>query len=612
VQAPNRAVVTPLAPVRRTRIDWFLAVPLIGPLLLFFAGSADFLFDSPGLVDTFGMVGRFWHYTDHNPLFEEYKNSRLPWILPGFVLHHLFDEVTASYILHLTVLLGSSAAVYLIMRDTLHDRPVAAITAAAWSSYTWIHENGGWNYHVRAASAYYLCALWMVARSTTAAHRRRWLIGAGAFLVSAIHTHIVFAGFVPVAALTYFPALKSGIRNGWRDLATAAGYVAAGAVGTTVLLGAIDVATGGSWLFFSPQIEYTLFFAREGNRWLIEPAAWMRGSLHLVIPCVVLLGGLLWLTTTWFKRLPPGVVSQFRYILVLQGILAFCVMAYFQFVGRQTMFDYPYVTVPLFCHIFPMLGALLWPSTHLGDRLGFWVAVVAALVIVAPLLLLLPSWLPAHAPAIRHALHLPDTPFVMAPFLMGIAALLLCSIWSSGRIGVFSIAYAFLNAWLAITPSLYGIETGGINRDVLVVFRSLDRFATALDPSLFAIRYWGEPGIVQSVHGPINLADVFSSFRAVRRRNLVTAAYDRPGIRADELTQQDLYSASCLGVLSTPEVHADLVRRISHRFADIGQPLRPVGHHEARSTSISIALTVLTTRPANDPRPGLLPCPPMP
>src|SRR5262245_54559290 len=58
----------PATRVRRDRFDIFLTVPVIGPVLLLLAGNADFMFDPPGWIDAFGMVGRFWHYADQNPL----------------------------------------------------------------------------------------------------------------------------------------------------------------------------------------------------------------------------------------------------------------------------------------------------------------------------------------------------------------------------------------------------------------------------------------------------------------------------------------------------------------------------------------------------------------
>ena len=606
------------------RRDWYLAVPVIAPALLLLAGNADFMFDDPGWIDTFGMLGRFWHYAEQNPLFEQYQGSRLPWILPGFVLHQLVDEVTASYILHTTVLVASGMAVYLLLRDTLGGRAPAAIVAVAWSSCTWIHGNGGWNYHVVGAVTYYLWALWMLARAALSARPGPWLAGSGAALAGAIHAHAVFAAFVPIAALLYLPALDAGGRLALRRLGAAAGYAAAGGLGATAALAAVNAAVGGRWLFFLPQLEYMLYVRSQGNRWVQEPAVWIPEARHLVIPGLVLLGALLWLAHASLARgsrrnrdgaaLEAGrdpVSKQFAWILAWQGVLASGLMAYFQFISRQTALDLPYMAVPLYGHVFPMLGTLLWPTPRSRRELGLTLAATAA--IVAPLLLWLPTRLFDDAAAVVRAAHLPDAPAIGAPLAVGLAGLLLaCLVRGWARIATFAVWYGLLNAWLAAAPNAYGIGTPGVNRDITIVLRSLDGYAAALDPSLFAIRFWGEPELVQGGNRHVQLADVFKAFMATRRRSLVTAAYDRPGIRADDLTPEDLYSSSCLGVLSSGASHPDVVARAMRRFDEIGVPLRPVGRHDAHSGPIRVALTVLTTRPQDDPRPGLLPCPPSP
>ena len=580
-------------------------VPVVGPALLLAAGSTNFMFDGPGWIDAFGMVGRFWHYTSHNPLFEEYQWSRLPWILPGFVLHHLFDAVTASYILHTTNLIAASLAVYLILRDTLQDRLIAAVIGAAWSSYTWVHGSGGWNYHVAAASTYYLWGLWLLVRSTTAARRGFWLLGSGAMLVSAVHTHIVFAGFIPIAALLLVPASHP---RGWASWCQAAGYVFAGAVSATLLLGAVNAATGGSWFFFLPQVEYTLDFVGRGNRWLLAPATWMPTASYLVIPTLALVAAVPWLANVWRGYAVETVESRFALVLVVQGFLAFGLMVYLQFGGGQTALDHPHFAFPLYCHTFPMIGALLWSSRR-TDRNSGLVFAGALACTIAGLLLLLPSQLARHPPAFANALHL-RAPIVLAPFLLGVAALPLGLLPRRARLTAFAIVFGLLNAGQA-SAAVYRIGDGGINRDMLVVFRSLDRFMTAVDPSLFSIRYWGEPGIVAGRDGPTNMADVFRSFLAIRRRSLITVAYDRPDTRADELTVADLYGATCLGVLSVPEAHQALVDRLTRRFSELGIQWHPLGHHRADSGSFSIELTVLSAQPDN-PQPGAVPCAPAP
>jgi hypothetical protein len=559
------------------------------------AGNMDFMFDPPGLVDSFGLLGRFWHWAEQNPLFEEYKNSRLPWILPGFVLHRLFETVTASYILHATALLGSSIALYLVVRDTLKDKPAAAVAAAAWSCYTWLHGDGGWNYQTLAACTCYLLSMWMFARSSLSqTPARMWAFAGGAALACAIHTHLVFAGFVPVVALLYAVRLSGQSSRRGPRLASAALHGLLGGVSVTAVLAAINAATGGPWLFFLPQIEFAVTLT-SGNRWLVAPRAWIPvAGHHLVIPCLIVAGGVIWAVARRFQGTrDDSLPAQFASILVYQGFAGFGLMAYLEFVARQTVLNPSHGAFPLYSHVFLMLGALLWRADR-GHRWSAPAVLASALVIVMPLLLLLPWTLQRWTAYAAQFFRLEPSQFLLLPLIVGVIGLgLACRLEGARRFVCFALFFGLLNAWLAISQTSYGIATRGINRDTLRVIRSLDRYASSLDPTLFAIRFWREPEMAPGPYEPINLSWVYESFLSTRRRSLVTAAFDRKDIRAEELTRDDLSTERCLGVLSSTSVHPEVVRRIKRRFDALGLPLAEVGRHDTSSGPISVALTVL-------------------
>jgi hypothetical protein len=498
------------------------------------------------------------------------------------------------------------------LRDALHDRCTAAVTSAAWSCYTWIHGDGGWDYHILAACAYYLLSTWMIVKSAIApaARARAWAMGAGAAMACAVHTHLVFAAFVPIAAVLRAVTLSGEIRSRIRSAAAAAGWALAGGVAVTGLFAAVNAATGGRWLFFVPQIEYTLLLS-GGNRWTREPAVWIPTASHLVIPCLIVVAGVLWGVSRVWRTRDDSRDARFAAILVLQGFLVAGLMAYLQFIAHQTVLDPSYASYPLYCHVFMMLGALLWHPQRGGTWLGV-VAVGAPVVIVAPLLFLLPSRLPVYVESLVQLLRLPPSLVLLPAFAVGgLVLLMLCGLRGPYRAAVFAVSFGLLNAWVTFSQTAYGIHTPGVNRDVLVVIRSLDRYTSVLDPSLFAIRFWREPGVVPGPLQPVNLHDLFDSFLSTRRRSLVTAAYDRPNITAEELTTDDLYTERCLGVLSSRGVHPGVVDRIKRRFVALGVPVTEVGRHEAVSGPIAVALTVLALprdefRGATD----VAPCPP--
>jgi hypothetical protein len=144
-------------------VDRFLLVPLLTPIVLVAAGNDAFGFDPPGYLDSFMYLGYFWHYPEHLPLLDDYyKISRLAWILPGYVMHAIGGVIAGSILLAYATLTAGAVALYLLVRDALHDRTSAAVVAIAWACCTWVHGVGGWNYHMLAAADYYLLACWLI------------------------------------------------------------------------------------------------------------------------------------------------------------------------------------------------------------------------------------------------------------------------------------------------------------------------------------------------------------------------------------------------------------------------------------------------------------------
>jgi osmotically-inducible protein OsmY len=576
------------------RVDWYVLVPLLGPVLLWILGGRDFLIDPPGYVDTFGMLGRFWHYAEQNPSFEEYKTSRLPLILPGFVLHRLFEPLAAEQILHLTTLVASSMGLYFLLRDSLKDRTAAGVTSAAWSCYTWIHGDGGWNYQVGAASAYHIWGLWALARSVTAPvpRVRGWALAAGALLACAVHTHLIIAGFVPIAVLLYAAAPADSLRAAIERARRGIVWALVGGVGVTGLLALINVAVGGRWMFFMPQFEEMLSRS-TGNPWFRKAALWISSAGNLIVPSLILAAGVLWLFTALRRHVRGEQPTRFAAVFVCQGLMAFALMLSLQFVAQQPALDPSFFAYPLYTQVFPVLGVVL-ASSQPNARPSLWLAAAAALVIVVPLLLLFPVAMPTYVARFDAWLGVASSVTQLVPLTIGGVAVLAMA-WQGhrARIATFAVVYGVLNAWVCVYPNQYGLRTSGINRDTLAVITSLDRYTARLDPSLFGVRYWRERAVVQGPHGPFDLYSVADGFLSTRRRSLLTVAYDRQQIPMEQLELGDLYSQRCLGVLSEKDKHGEVVTRMTRHFEGLGFPLTEIGRHETASGPISVALTVL-------------------
>src|SRR4051812_42007072 len=223
------------------RGDGLVLLPLLITAVLLGVGNEDFGFDPAGWLDSFMHLGYFWHYPEHLPgLDHDYKASRLPWILPGYAVHWLGDPGAASVVLVFATLAGGGVATYLLLRELTRQRTAAAVSAVAWTSCTWAHGIGGWNYQVLAATDYFLLASWLAFRAAESGAPWTAVLSGICWAASA-HAHIQFATFLPLLCLTWWSGLPDEARF-WRRVAIDGASALAGAIGITVALGAVNAA----------------------------------------------------------------------------------------------------------------------------------------------------------------------------------------------------------------------------------------------------------------------------------------------------------------------------------------------------------------------------------
>src|SRR4051812_17490785 len=406
---PLTAVPVQPAVAARPR-DRLVFLPLVIAAILFGAGNEDFGFDPAGWLDSFMHLGYFWHYPAHlSGLDHDYKASRLPWILPGYVVHWLGDPAAASVVLGLSTLSAGGIALYLLVRDLTRDRAAAAVIAAAWTSCTWAHGIGGWNYQVLAATDYFLFATWLA--FTAATTGAAWsAILTGVCLAAAGHTHLQFATFLPLLVLTYWSGLPGGTR---RRVMRDGLLGAAGAIGITVVLAAINAGTGGDWLFFMPQLVRAQALMRQ-DIWWVEARTWVPTATYMILPIVFMVGGLAVLRRTGVAERPWA-----EPVLVFQAWLAFGIMCYTQFVRQKGTLDQSFLAFPVYAYPFPCLAVLL--ATGGNARRPARVIGACVIAIVAPLLLLMPSALPRLMTNAAGMFGATGTAPVVAPFAFALA-----------------------------------------------------------------------------------------------------------------------------------------------------------------------------------------------
>jgi hypothetical protein len=562
------------------RFDSFLLLPPLICAALLLAGNENFGFDPAGMLDPFMYFGYFWHYPDHAPrLTFDYKASRLPWIVPGYVAHAIASPTVASYLLVFATLSAGGAALYLIVRDITRNRAAAAVIGAAWTSCSWVHGIGGWNYHMLAAADYFLVANWLTIR--TARTHSTWSgVMTGVFAAAAIHTHLLFASLMPLAGVIYWwgPEARASKRDLTNDIARGL----AGALGVTFLLAIVNVTTGGDWLFFMPQLLRARQLLRHDNWWL-EAREWMPRATYLIVPAAFMIA-----SAVTFLR--PGRPRAARAV-VLQSWAACGIMCVAQFGRQQAVLDHGYLAFPLYIYAFICGGVLLaWPNP--GLRNAHAVAMAGAMV--APLLLLMPGKLPA-VMSLGAAVSLPgmaDVP-VLPPLAFAAAgSFAMLAAPAPARSWIFAAWFAVLNAWIAPQPDAYGIRTPGYQRQMLELFRQADGLTAAFDPNLDGIKYWFGDERVSTRGGEVRLEFVFDSYVSTRGWQANLLGEDRhPPL--EELTLLDLERARCVALLTSPKTSEETEVRFLEHFAALGRPLRRVTARHLSERDLSFDIVIL-------------------
>lgn len=386
--APDLAQQQPRESVWRARRE--LLVPFAAmafvPLAFVIATRGNWLLDFGG-EDGWIYIKYFMVWGAPHPdlrLFMDtnYKASRVPWILPGYLAYQLFGPLLATYLLHPAVLLGSAFCIWLGVRRLFGDG-AAIITTLVALAYPGFQSSGityFWNYHGQAAVGYYLLAMLAVILATTSRYPVRWYALAGAALVATVGTgitHVVLLPAFGVFVLAVQPKL------GVRPLAmTLLGCTVGAALGV-VGFGLANVLVGGPFLFFWSQItatrEYSdtsqLPFASWFLSWF-KAARWTGFPPALAVISIVALVPLLrWRALGQQRRLVIG--------CLLQHLVAWAVLILLEDRGQliQVAFHYHLIMGPA---VFA-LAALVWVGLRLDRRALSGVTVgILAVGLVAP------------------------------------------------------------------------------------------------------------------------------------------------------------------------------------------------------------------------------------
>src|SRR5215831_18974999 len=112
----------------RQRLDTNPIILVLAVAVMTAIACQNWFFDPLGNTDAFKYVGMFLDFNHIDPAIYDYKTSRLPWILPGFVSYHAFGPVVGHYVLQMVFLSAAALFLYFGIRIAF-GRDIALLTA---------------------------------------------------------------------------------------------------------------------------------------------------------------------------------------------------------------------------------------------------------------------------------------------------------------------------------------------------------------------------------------------------------------------------------------------------------------------------------------------------
>jgi hypothetical protein len=387
----------PAAPESRT----FTAAAWL--LLLVFPWALYLVNDSWAYNHNFSIAGFFTGYFLYWPDFlrefpQAYQGSRLLWIIPGWLAHHLFTPYWANLALRAFVIYGTAVPAWFTLRRLGAGVGGATASTLLLISNPYFLQAAGWDYVNGSGIVYIAWSLFLLAAAAQSPRRNGWLAAAGAAMIATVWSYLLVAFFAPVYAWFYLRL------RGWpRPLPALReiGWLLLGGGTLTVCLGLINLAVGGRFLFFLLQFQASKPLINGTGNAYVMPQVWLPESPWLIVPCLSLLAGTLLALPSVLKRWGFDRRAEAAGVAML---LAFAVMAGVELTGTWPVLHYAFATHASYLLPFAALPLGLVLDRHLirfPPREQFGILCLTALVLLA---MYFTPWVPLlrHGPLLNH------------------------------------------------------------------------------------------------------------------------------------------------------------------------------------------------------------------
>jgi hypothetical protein len=368
----------------------FFAILLASPVLIFLL-NRDWTFQGFGDYDAFLYFGHFIHFPHYQKLLPSYAGERLPWVLPGYALVHLFTPVYGTLALHFLAYYVSVFSLYTIVRS-FSGPDAAFLTALTLGFHPYFLAANGTDYVPGGCIAYCLLTFALLVRSAFATGQRRWvyLFAAGLSWAAVIYTYLFWVVFTPACFAMFHAAEESHGADQknrtarWRGMALSAGVFTAGAL--TLTLGLMTfhylIFGAGGLAFQRLSIDTVRFLSqmRENSwasksfsvtyaDWLVFPGMVAVLSLWLLIP-----GARRWL----------GLRAGTHTLLLMY--LYFAVVMVVMTIRMTRLLEFDYFASFLLPGAFIVLGVSLFDFPIPSTKPWIWLVVaIMCAISIAPL-----------------------------------------------------------------------------------------------------------------------------------------------------------------------------------------------------------------------------------
>ena len=306
-----------------------------------------------------------------------YNGTRLPWILPGYLLHSLFPPLIAHYILHLGVYYLAIFSLYLVLKPRVGKRG-AFLASASMGCYSFFLQAVGWDYVDGVGIAYFLVTVLMLSWAAGKENQAIWMALSGVCFGALIYTNLAWVTFL-IPLITYYVLTNYPHRIKKTFIRIAAFIV--GFLAITILLGVVNYAIVGKFLFFMPSANFVVYALGVRSPWKNDAHQWLGKPIWLVLPLIVLTGSLAMLSLSKFSKSFEEAALPLQKTFVITCLI----MIFVQVIGISVL-QLPFYSSYLIPSMFLAIGELLKSLTTLSKYRFASVATFSLILIVSSLI----------------------------------------------------------------------------------------------------------------------------------------------------------------------------------------------------------------------------------